>query len=440
MSPGVLARETSESSNEVAPEPVPRLGLRGSLAIVLLAAAVRVAATAWVGFSTLGFGDARAYVSAAKTLAETGRYPPSTDVTFFRAPGYPVLLVAATFGDLRRIPMAKLANIALGSLSALLLAALSGRLFRHRGLAIATGIAAALNPSFILVSTDVQSEPLFLFLFLCSGLFLLSAADRPSSTHALVAGVFLALAALTRPSALMLVPLLLAPLLDRRHPLRARGHIAASALLGFTLALSPWTLRNALVFGELIPVNDAAGTAFYQGNSDWHVRFHELTSRAEYDRWLAGLDRDMREQWRNLDGAVRNSPSARSRHFVRKALAERSDEPGSFARLLFQKAWDWLRPYPSPWFWPPGIVIATGCYYTLLLGFSAAGLLLAPRRGVALFCLALLAITMTAHVVVIVVWRYKVPYWDPILLLYGVFAAGITLGRLWKPRISSAGR
>jgi len=417
---------------EVTSAPVPRLGARACVAILLLAAALRVAATAVVGFWTLGFGDARAYVFAARSLVETGRYPDSTDIYFFRAPGYPVFLVAATLGDPDRVALAKLANIALGSLSALLLAILSARLFRRRDVAIATGLAAAVHPSFVLVATEVQSEPLFLFFFLCSGLLLLSATDRPSSSQALLAGALLALAALTRPSALTLFPLLCAPLLDRRHPKRARAHLAAAAFLGFAFALFPWTLRNALVFRALIPISDATGYAFYVGNSDWHLRFHEITSRAEYERWIAALDEDMARQMEALDGATRSSPTARSDYFFRRALSERMQDPWTWAYLLAQKAWDWIRPYPSRWFWPPWVVSGIGLYYTVLTVFAAIGLLRAERRGAALFSLILLVVTMAAHVVLLVVWRYRVPYWDPVLLLYGTLGAGITLGRLWK--------
>jgi hypothetical protein len=35
----------------------------------------------------------------------------------------------------------------------------------------------------------------------------------------------------------------------------------------------------------------------------------------------------------------------------------------------------------------------------------------------------LLAATMAAHVILQVVWRYRAPYWDPVLILYSVFAA-----------------
>ena len=48
---------------------------------------------------------------------------------------------------------------------------------------------------------------------------LLTAVDRPSSNLALLSGGVLALAALTRPSALALAALLSAPLFDRDYPL-----------------------------------------------------------------------------------------------------------------------------------------------------------------------------------------------------------------------------
>jgi hypothetical protein len=52
------------------------------------------------------------------------------------------------------------------------------------------------------------------------------------------------------------------------------------------------------------------------------------------------------------------------------------------------------------------------------------------------FTLAFLAVTLVSHVVLIVVWRYRIPYWDPALLLYGVFGAG-TLLAAWNRRRES---
>ncbi|MFN2387214.1 MAG: glycosyltransferase family 39 protein [Thermoanaerobaculia bacterium] len=413
---------------------IPRLGRRAVLIIFLVALALRIAAAAAVGFSNLRFGDARGYLSAARTLVTEGRYPDRTDPFHFRAPGYPVFLVAATFGRPDRVALAKLANVLLGSLSPLVLAALSARLFRRRRLAIATGFVGALNPAFVLMSADVQSEALFLLLLLCAGYLLLAATDRPSTSLSLASGGFLAVAALTRPSALVLAPMLAAPFLDRRYPVRVRWHLAASALLGFLFLLAPWTVRNAVVFRQLLPVNDATGYAFYYGNSDWIFRFYGLRTREEYDRWIAEMDRDLQRQVRELDGAGRRSPAERSRYFFRKALSERAEDPVRWAGLFLRKTWDWLRPYPRPWYWPRWVVIGVGAFYAVLTVFAAAGLLAAQRRGVALFALAVLVISMGAHVALMVVWRYRMPYWDPILLLYGTQGAADTLTGRWRAR------
>lgn len=277
----------------------------------------------------------------------------------------------------------------------------------------------------------MQSEPLFLALLLGAGTLSLIASDRPSSTLAVGAGGLLALAALTRSSALVLVPFLCAPLLDARYPRRVRAHLAAAGLVGFLFLLAPWTLRNALVFGEFLPVNDAAGNAFYQGNSDWTVRFYRVRTREQYLAWMKAFDEDMRRRTEELDRTGRGSPGKRSRAFAEQALEERLRDPAGWAKLFFQKAWDWLRPYPNPLFWPPGAVLAASAYNVLLFGLAVVGFAADSRRGVRGFSLAFLAVTFLSHVVLIVVWRYRVPYWDPVLLLYGVFGTGGTLLPVW---------
>src|SRR5262249_2911545 len=194
------------------------LGGGAGLLLVVCARAVRLAAIAVTGFSPLRCGDARAYLFAATELVRTGHYPAKTEPFYFRAPGYPVFLVAATLGDPSRIALAKIANAALGAAAAVLLMALSAAIFRPRWAALATGLAAAIHPGFVFLCTDVQSEPLFLLFLLAAGWCLLIAADRPSSNLAILAGAAVGLAALTRPSALVLAPLLLAPLADRQRP------------------------------------------------------------------------------------------------------------------------------------------------------------------------------------------------------------------------------
>ncbi len=376
-------------------------------------------------------GDARAYILAAEQLARTGTYPSTTDVGFFRPPGYPAFLVVATLGRPERLAAAKLANVALGALAAVLLAALSGRIFRSRTVALATGIAAALAPGLILISSDVQSEALFLLLLLAAGFLLLTAADRPSSSLALFAGGALGLSALTRPSSLALVPLLLAPLGDRRYPFRIRAHIAAAALLGVLLTVGPWTFRNFVVFREFLPVNDAAGRAFYEGNSIWARRYFALRSREEYAAWLAAENEDIGKAAGAMEARGVFSPSGRSRAFRELAYQDiRADRSASFT-LLMRKAWFWVRPWPTAWYRSPPVTVAIGLYYALLYFLAILGFRSALRPGVRLVAWGMMGVTVAAHVVLIVVWRYRIPYWDPVLLLYAM-PGGARLAGRWQ--------
>jgi len=137
---------------------------------------------------------------------------------------------------------------------------------------------------------------------------------------------------------------------------------------------------------------------------------------------------DLNRQTRAIGRASGGSPGARSRYFLRKAFEERSADPRQWATLLLRKSWDWLRPYPSPLFWPPGVVWTIGIFTAALTLLAVVGLAGSPRPGVRLFALALLFLTMAAHVAIIVVWRYRVPYWDPVLLLYGVWGAARPTG------------
>ncbi len=421
------------------PPAIPRLGSRACAAIFLLALAARLAAAAAVGFSTPRFADAPSYLFGARALVETGHYPRRTDAFLFRPPGYAVFLAAVTLGRPERIAAAKVGGAVAGALSAVLLAALSARLFRRRGLAVVTGAIAALHPTLVLASADIQSEPLFLVLLLSSGYVLLAAADRPSSNLALCAGVLLALAALTRSSALVLAPLLLAPLFDRRYPRRAGAHVALSALLGFGLALLPWVVRNALAFGELILVNDGAGYVFYGRNSDAALGLAAAETRAELAAAADELERRRIEFISALPTEVRESPGRLSRALMAEALAERlAGPPAASARLIAWKARDWLRPYPDPRFWRREAVVGLGLYFTLLYLAAAIGLARADRRGARAFALAFLAMTFAFHLAFETSWRYRAAYWDPVLLLYAVPGAALVLRRRAAPAPAAA--
>ena len=60
---------------------------------------------------------------------------------------------------------------------------------------------------------------------------------------------------------------------------------------------------------------------------------------------------------------------------------------------------------------------------------AAGGLAAASRRGVRAIAVSYLLLTMASHVVMIVVWRYRLAFWEPALLLYAIPGALRLAGR-----------
>ncbi len=150
---------------------------------------------------------------------------------------------------------------ALGSLVPLLLVALAGVTF-----GLTTGRLAAwvaiFDPLLVLACASLNDEmPFTVALFLA----LLATAEwvkTPRRGRSLGTGVLWGLGALTRPAAIVLPLFVMAwawtPLGLTLAP-RERVRQALFLLLGVTLALAPWTVRNAIVLHAFVPVSTGTG-------------------------------------------------------------------------------------------------------------------------------------------------------------------------------------
>jgi 4-amino-4-deoxy-L-arabinose transferase-like glycosyltransferase len=410
----------------------PRFGLRsetGSLAaVLLLALAVRLAVLTATGWETTPSGDAEAYMRTAELVLSTHAYPDNAEpMPVFRAPGYPVFLLLSTLGHPRAVAVNRAWNALLGTASVLLLARLAGRLSGSRRVERGAGVLAAVHPAFVLLALGVQSECLTIFLLLLFAGQLLDAVDRSSSRDALGAGVFLGLAAMTRPSCLALVPLLAAPLFGGGTPAsRRRG--SAAAALGLALALGPWTVRNAARFGAFLPVNDQFGFIFWLGNTQINEDYYRSHTREAYDAFTRAFVAEVGSGRVRQIAEENPNPADRLRAFVRDASEWIRSHPRAWTHLMGEKAVDWLRPWASPLRWPAPVVAGTAAWYLALALLAAVGLVHERRAGVRLAALAVLFLSMAAHVATLVVWRYRMVFWDPVLVIWGSAGAAALLG------------
>ena len=133
-----------------------------------------------------------------------------------------------------------------------------------------------------------------LLLCLC-WLLVLAQRMEDSSKLALWAGFGLlaGFAGLTEPSVLIVVPFLLA-LSCSRAARAGRRWLLPGCIAGLTMmtVLSPWMIRNAMVFHRFIPMRDNMGLELWMGNNGYDLRWtsddlhplHDAEELAEYNR------------------------------------------------------------------------------------------------------------------------------------------------------------
>ncbi len=161
---------------------------------------------------------------------------------------------------------AVVANAVLGALTCWLVWRFGVHLGRPRLGVAATALLAAF-PGQIFFSALVLSETLFTCVACALWLVATTLIDRRAPFRAWVPwGMALGVAALVRAEAIAfaVVPALaLASLRDVRTAMPA----LAAAVLGATLALTPWTIRNAAVFGAFVPTSTSFGRTFWIGHN-----------------------------------------------------------------------------------------------------------------------------------------------------------------------------
>lgn len=208
--------------------------------------------------------DSLDYDRHARSIAAGDGFPDSVYVpdggpSALRAPAYPYALgaVYAMSGD--SVTVGRLFGACLGALSVLLLFLLATRIWSRRvGLVVA--LAASVYPPLVGLSSELYSEVLFVFLILGAALVVLRFRESGMLRWAVAAGVLGGLAALTRgPGVIALLPLAFGLwMLRPRLSVRALGP-PALALLCSIVVIAPWTLRNAVEFGRLIPITTSSG-------------------------------------------------------------------------------------------------------------------------------------------------------------------------------------
>jgi hypothetical protein len=412
---------------------------------VLCILAVALALRLVFVFATPGYTprhDDRHYDRLACSVLVAGQYParpadadrescgsmPSgaNAPTAFRPPAYPVVLAGVyVAGDplpVERWTRGRVANALLGTLAVALVGLIAMHFWSRRVALVAMAVLAVDAP-LILVGGSLMSETLFVALVLGGVLAALQSrtARRPIGWAA-GAGMLIGLAALTRPTGLV-VALPLAVAVARRSPRRPAA--ALVLLIAVALMIAPWTVRNAVQMHAFIPVSDftgswIAGTYNDQARAD---KVHPGSSQT----FVAG-------EFDDLDGVPEVE---RQRELTRRGLSYAADHPGYVAQVLVHNTRRLLNLHGAGWWrrqgWTMSLPVwaadvAAYAFYALALLALGGALTRAARRAPA--WLWLTPILLFASVIFAgSAIRYRAPI-EPFLALLAALALEHAVHRL----------
>lgn len=188
--------------------------------------------------------------------------------TAFRAPGFPLILSAVHWFEPRTYCPFYLLFAGLGGVTCVLTYRIAQELFDENTARVCAGLALVYFPH-VYFSTRFDSENLFATLLAIAVYSLLRFDNSDRFAWILIAGVTLGLAILTRPFALLLLPLWCGYLIVRlsKFPRRSIA-LNIGFVLSSLLVVMPWTLRNVRELGAPVLVATNGGSTFYGGNND----------------------------------------------------------------------------------------------------------------------------------------------------------------------------
>jgi 4-amino-4-deoxy-L-arabinose transferase-like glycosyltransferase len=296
-------------------------------------------------------------------------------LTAYRPPA-PSLLMAgvyAAFGH--RYDAVRVVHCLLGASGILLVYGTGLRCF-NRVIGLMAASAYAVYPTAIYYTTEMGSEALGIPLFLAAVLVCLVFAERPTWWRAGLAGVLLGLSLLARANFVLMLPFVgIWACWQFRHQWRVVAMGLAVPVLALA-TLTPWAVRNYLVFGKFIPFSTMGGSVLLQSNNN-----RMLTDPAYYGYpvWDTKISEEYREALQSANDEVERD--RRAKELAVQWLKDHPEHWWFLARSKTERAWTPLLHEESPMrfrvvmflSWGPVLVLFALAFFPTLVTFLRRG-------------------------------------------------------------------
>jgi 4-amino-4-deoxy-L-arabinose transferase-like glycosyltransferase len=304
----------------------------------------------------------------------------------------------------------RLTGSVFGAGTMIAIALIARRLAGERAALLAAGIASV-YPILITADGALMSESLYGLLVALSLLVAYRLVDEPRIGRALLLGGLIGLAAVTRGEALLLLVLVLIPVVRRPGGARA----AAVACLAMVVVLTPWTVRNWIVFDRFVPVSTDGGAVI--GGANCQSTYYG----SNIGGWNILCDRPFPARNEAVETArqLHDGLNYARRHLTRLPVV-------AAARLA--RGWSFLQPGQTN----PGRSasvqnLGTGMYYVLLVLALYGLLLLRRRRRPTWLVMAPVLMVCFTMVLIYGFLRFRHPAEISLVVL-----AGVAVDRIWS--------
>jgi 4-amino-4-deoxy-L-arabinose transferase-like glycosyltransferase len=368
--------------------------------------------------------DDKMYLQSATRLLDSGMFTFGSHVdkpTVFIPPLFPLYLagVFAVFGKgAAGLYAARFGVVLMAALSMWLLVRIAHQLQRPSMGLWAAGVMAV-YPSLILNNTLYLTETMFAMLTLCFFTSLIAAIESRKRGHLLLAGLFLGLATLARPtSALFPIGVGLYLWCRKDYGFKKAFAVGITLVAMLFVVLSPWIVRNYVQFHQFIPLTKASGNPFLTG------------TYINNDVWANGPDDefpDYPKGWKKVPGNQLATDDLLMSIGKERLRAEFKAQPGAMLKWYtygkFKNFWaypfDWndvLKDWYEPLKW----------FHRVLMLGSFVGLVLAfwrrvPYTGLFALWFCYLTVLQMAYVTTP---RYVLPLLPYVFLYFGYFVTG----------------
>jgi 4-amino-4-deoxy-L-arabinose transferase-like glycosyltransferase len=364
---------------------------------------------------TTVFGDALHYNGVAIGLIEGKGY--EGGVGSFNPPGLPFFLAVIYYVFGYNPQIACVFQAIISSLTCVIIYYI-GKTVLNKKIGILSALITAFYPIFIIYSSFLMIETLFIFLLCLSIFYLLKVHEQPTAKNLLISGILLGLTTLTRNVIIIFTPFILIWMLWSSKERKKIFLRFAAVFVIMMVVVSPWTIRNYKVHHEFVLVSPNDGVNLWMGNNpDANGKPPDYPNNIKY---------------LNISNQVQRNNICREKafEFIRK-------NPSEFLILgakKFAHFWGFLLPFfncylydyfihPIPSWLFMVLAPLTVLPYALVLPLAIFGIIFYQKWDKkASLLLLLIFYYVILHSVVIASTRYHMPV-VPFLIIFAAYGA-----------------